>query len=117
MLTIATGLSEHTSYGLDFIEAVEELKKTKGPRATFTKAVKVFCEFREWQLARHAKVEAAKAEYEKDKYAASTKAPRDSRLRWWARRAAAFGVAPYPLSVPLLAHAATQRDDAPAIRY
>merc|ERR1712178_292725 len=28
VLTIATGLPEHNSYGLDFIEAVEEIKKT-----------------------------------------------------------------------------------------
>merc|ERR550537_582169 len=28
VLTIATGLAEHNAYGLDFIRAVEELKKT-----------------------------------------------------------------------------------------
>ena len=28
VLTIATGLPEHTSYGIDFVNAVEEIKRT-----------------------------------------------------------------------------------------
>ena len=49
-------------------------------------------------------LEQAATAYESEKYAASSRPPMDSRLRWWFERAKRKGWDPYPLTQPKIAY-------------